>query len=78
MEANMDLDIFVNDKNVERFRRLASSATTKDERRKLFDLLGRQFVNAQNIAKFRQLAFDASTEAERRMMLDLLAKEEDE
>ena len=50
----MDMDRFVNRKNIERYRRLSSEATDANERLKILGLL------AEEMAKFRQ-GFDMPT-----------------
>jgi hypothetical protein len=39
MEGRLNLDRFINDRNVEGYRTLARAATTSDERKALFSLL---------------------------------------
>ncbi len=39
MEGRLNLDRFINDRNVERYRKLACAATTSAEREALFSLL---------------------------------------
>jgi hypothetical protein len=44
MEARLNLDWFVNDRNVERYRKLACGATTAAQRQMLFALLAEEKV----------------------------------
>ncbi len=72
----MDMSLFVNDRNIARYRLLASAATKETERRSLFDLLGRQFTIAGNIGKLRLLESGADSIEARATIRGLLAAEE--
>jgi len=48
----MDVERFVNDQNIERFKKLANAATTEVERKILFSLLAKEqvkFIELQTI-----------------------------
>ncbi len=47
----MDIDRFVNNQNLERFRRLANDATTEAERKILLDLLAKEQVKFIELQK---------------------------
>lgn len=47
----MNTEKFVHDQNLQRFRRLASGATTEAERKKLFDLLAEEQVKFIELQK---------------------------
>jgi hypothetical protein len=49
----MDVTKFVNDQNLERFRRLASAATVEAERRILLDLLAEEQIKFVELQKAR-------------------------
>ena len=72
----MDMDRFVNDKNIARLRKLSLAGMTATRRTALLEVLEEHFVNAQNLAKHGRLARAANTVAEQEKQLDLLAKEE--
>jgi hypothetical protein len=44
MEGRLNLDRFINDRNVERYRKLACAATTSAERKALLSLLAEEKV----------------------------------
>ncbi len=52
----MDLDRFVNQQNLERFRRLASEATTEAERSKLLALLADEEAKSIELRKVQAQA----------------------
>ena len=49
----MDIDRFVNDQNIVRFKRLASAATTEAERRTLLSLLAAEQVKFIELQRIR-------------------------
>jgi hypothetical protein len=49
----MDMDGFVNDQNIERFKKLANAATTDAERKTLFGLLAKEQVKFIELQKIR-------------------------
>ena len=72
----MDIGLFANKKNIEKYRRLASAATTAEERKALLIALGEEFTNAQEVLRLRLLAADAPNDGQRDAILRLLAIEE--
>jgi hypothetical protein len=52
----MDTERFVNDQNLERFKKLASAATTEAERKTLFGLLAKEQVKFIELQKIRTVA----------------------
>ena len=72
----MDIGLFANQKNIEKYRRLASAATTTEERKALLIALGEEFTNAQEVLRLRLLAADAPNDGQRDAILRLLAIEE--
>jgi hypothetical protein len=53
MRKAMDIDRFVNDQNIVRFKRLASAATTEAERRTLLSLLAAEQVKFIELQRIR-------------------------
>ena len=49
----MDTDQFVNDQNLERFRKLADAVTTESERKTLIALLAEEHARFIELQKFR-------------------------
>jgi hypothetical protein len=49
----MDMDRFVNDQNIERFKKLASATTTQAERKMLLGLLAEEQVKSVKLEKAR-------------------------
>jgi len=72
----MEMSLFVNEKNLARYRLLASSAITEADRRALFDALGRQYTIASNISQLRLLDDGSATESERAYLRARLTSEE--
>jgi hypothetical protein len=52
-EGAMDMDRFVNDQNIERFRKLASASTNETDRRILLGLLAEENAKFIDLQKAR-------------------------